>query len=155
MSLKPLLRWVLPTVALFIGFADLWRGGITLAPLALIAAYCVLIPWAIWTGRNAETPAPDAAAHRPSYWMAGGMAAAVLALYVATLAPTTAMWDTSEYIAAAYTLGFPHPPGNPFFVLLGRVFTILPLAPSVAQRVNLLAAVTSAAAAGFWFLVAE
>jgi len=155
MTVKSLLRWLLPLVALLIGFADLWRGGVTLAPLVLIAAYCVLIPWVIWTGQKGDAPGAEVVAHRPSYWMAAGMAAAVLALYVVTLAPTTAMWDTSEYIAAAYTLGFPHPPGNPFFVLLGRVFTILPLAPTVAQRINLLAAVTSAAAAGFWFLVAE
>ena len=37
------------------------------------------------------------------------------------------MWDTSEYISAAYVLGIPHPPGNPLFVLIGRVFAILPL----------------------------
>jgi hypothetical protein len=153
MNSKLLLRWGLPALALLIGFADLWRGGITLAPLMLIAAYCVLVPWAIWAGRNGNgTPKP---APKPSYWWALGVGVAVLLLYVVTLAPTTAMWDTSEYIAAAYTLGFPHPPGNPFFVLLGRVFTILPIAPTVAQRINLLAASTSAASAAFWFLVAE
>ena len=40
MSLKTLLRWLAPTVALLLGFADLWRGGITLGPIALIIAYC-------------------------------------------------------------------------------------------------------------------
>ena len=49
------------------------------------------------------------------------------------------MWDTSEYIAAAYVLGIPHPPGNPFFVLIGRVFAILPIALSVAMRMSSLA----------------
>ena len=93
--------------------------------------------------------------YRPSYLAAAITAAVVLLLYVATMAPSTAMWDTSEYIAAAYTLGIPHPPGNPLFVLIGRVFSILPIAPSVAQRVNLLAALTSAASAGMWFLVTE
>jgi uncharacterized membrane protein (UPF0127 family) len=73
---------------------------------------------------------------------------------VVTLAPTTAMWDASEYITAAYTLGIPHPPGNPLFVLLGRVASLLPVG-GVAYRVNLLAAVCSALAAGIWFLVAE
>ncbi|HEX2718537.1 MAG TPA: DUF2723 domain-containing protein [Gemmatimonadaceae bacterium] len=58
-------------------------------------------------------------------------------------------------MAAAYTLGLPHPPGNPFFVLLGRVFTLLPIAPSIAMRVNILAALTSAIAAGAWFLITE
>ena len=67
----------------------------------------------------------------------------------------TAMWDTSEYIVAAYTLGLPHPPGNPMFVLIGRVFTILPIAPSIAMRINLLAALSSAVSAGMWFLITE
>src|SRR6478735_1767830 len=91
---------------------------------------------------------------RPSYRAAALTAAAILALYVATLAPTTAMWDASEYITAAYTLGIPHPPGNPLFVLLGRVASLLPLG-NVAFRINLLAAFCSALAAGIWFLVAE
>jgi len=91
---------------------------------------------------------------RPSYRAAALTAVAVLALYVVTLAPTTAMWDASEYITAAYTLGIPHPPGNPLFVLLGRVASLLPIG-GVAYRVNLLAAVCSALAAGIWFLVAE
>jgi hypothetical protein len=65
------------------------------------------------------------------------------------------MWDTSEYIAAAYTFGLPHPPGNPLFVIVGRAFSLLPIAPSVAARINVLAAICSAAAAGWWFLVTE
>src|SRR5216117_3146235 len=93
--------------------------------------------------------------YRPSYGAASIVAFAVFALYIATLAPSTAMWDTSEYIAAAYTMGIPHPPGNPFFIILGRVFSLLPIAGSVAARINLLAAICSALASGIWFLVAE
>ena len=81
-------------------------------------------------------------------------ALAVWALYVITLAPTTAFWDTSEYIATAHILGIPHPPGNPFFVMLGRVWDVL-LAwtgLTVAQRINLLSATASAGAAFLWFL---
>ena len=52
-------------------------------------------------------------------------------------------------------LGIPHPPGNPLFVILAHAFGLLPLAESYAVRINLFAAVTSAAAAGLWFLVAE
>src|SRR5690242_14814067 len=93
-------------------------------------------------------------APRPSYGAAAIAGVLVLALYLLTLAPTTAMWDTSEYITAAYTLGIPHPPGNPLFVLLGRVATLVPFG-SVAVRVNLLAALCSAGTAAVWFLVAE
>src|SRR3954462_11368133 len=93
--------------------------------------------------------------YRPSYMAAAIVSAAILVLYLVTLAPNTAMWDTSEYIAAAYTMGLPHPPGNPFFVIIGRVFSILPIASNVAARINILAALSSAVSAGMWFLITE
>lgn len=93
--------------------------------------------------------------HRPSYFAATVAGVLTFLLYLITLSPETAMWDTSEYIAAAYTLGLPHPPGNPFFVLIGRVFSILPIAPNVAMRINLLAAISSAVSATMWFLITE
>src|SRR2546427_1947360 len=92
---------------------------------------------------------------KPPYVIAGVVALGALFLYVLTLAPTTQFWDTSEYIAAAYVLGIPHPPGNPLFVLIAHVWGLLPLAAGYAMRINLLAAVTSAIAAGCWFLVSE
>ncbi len=103
----------------------------------------------------ASTAASSDLDSRPSYLAAGIAFAAVFLLYLVTLSPDTAMWDTSEYIAAAYTLGIPHPPGNPFFVLIGRVFAVLPIAPTVAMRINLLAAISSATAAAMWFLITE
>jgi hypothetical protein len=93
--------------------------------------------------------------HRPTYKAAAAVTLVTLVLYLLTLAPSTAMWDTSEYIAAAYTLGLPHPPGNPLFVIIGRVFSILPIASTVAIRINILAAICSAVSAGMWFLVTE
>ena len=93
--------------------------------------------------------------YRPSYLAALAVSIGALVLYLVTLAPGTAMWDTSEYIAAAYTFGLPHPPGNPLFVILGRVFSILPIASNIAVRINILAAICSAASAGMWFLITE
>ncbi|MEJ2540884.1 MAG: DUF2723 domain-containing protein [Gemmatimonadota bacterium] len=92
---------------------------------------------------------------RPPYlWaaLAGGL---VFALYAVTLAPTTAFWDTSEYIATGHIMGIPHPPGNPLFVVLARAWSILlePLGLSVAVRINLFSAFMSAGAHAFWFLV--
>jgi hypothetical protein len=92
---------------------------------------------------------------RPSYRAAAIASALVFLLYLVTLSPSTAMWDTSEYIAAAFDFGLPHPPGNPFFVILGRFFALLPIAPNIAMRINILAALCSAAAAGMWFLITE
>ncbi len=65
------------------------------------------------------------------------------------------MWDTGEYMAATKVLGLPHPPGNPFFMLIGHVFGELPLPGSYAQRINTMAALASALSAGFWFLITE
>jgi hypothetical protein len=93
--------------------------------------------------------------YRPSYLAAAVTAGVVFILYLLTLSPSTAMWDASEYIAAAYVMGLPHPPGNPLFVILGRFFAILPIAPTVAMRINILAALTSAVSAGMWFLITE
>src|SRR5437762_11982415 len=70
-------------------------------------------------------PAPFDAV-KPPYLMAGCVSLGALVLYILTLAPTTQFWDTSEYIAAAFTLGIPHPPGNPLFVLIAHVFGLLP-----------------------------
>jgi hypothetical protein len=69
--------------------------------------------------------------------------------------PTTAFWDTSEYIATAHILGIPHPPGNPLFVLMARAWELL-LAPtglSVAVRINLFSAFMAAGArsSGSWW----
>jgi hypothetical protein len=97
----------------------------------------------------------DLAKERPPYLWALATFVIVLLVYVLTLAPTTAFWDASEYIAAARVLGIPHPPGNPLFIILAHTFGLLPLADSYAERINLFAASTSAGAAAFWFLVAE
>ena len=94
---------------------------------------------------------------RPAWGTAAATGLAALLLYVLTLAPTTGFWDASEYIATAHILGIPHPPGNPLFVVLARSWSLL-LAPtglSVAVRINLLAAVTSALSVFFLVLVAH
>jgi hypothetical protein len=98
----------------------------------------------------------DSTQQRPPYAMAGLVVLGVFLLYVATLAPTTQFWDTSEYIAAAYVLGIPHPPGNPLFTLLAHVWgDALFFVEHYAKRINLFAATTSAIAAGCWFLIGE
>ncbi|MDB4915542.1 MAG: hypothetical protein JWM95_3186 [Gemmatimonadetes bacterium] len=91
----------------------------------------------------------------PSYRTAGAVSAAALLLYLVTLSPTIGLWDAGEYVAAAARLGIPHPPGNPGFVLLGRVVALLPIARTVAGRLNVLVALASALSAGLWFLVTE
>ena len=100
-------------------------------------------------------PSPALDSPRPPYGMAAGVSVGALILYILTLAPTTQFWDASEYITAAHALGIPHPPGNPFFVIVAHVWGLLPLGADYAQRINLLAALTSALSAGLWFLIGE
>jgi hypothetical protein len=73
---------------------------------------------------------------------------ALLVLYTATLAPSVVGGDSGELLGSALTGGVPHPPGYPLFALLARVFAALPLGHSPAWRVNLLSAVSTAAAGG-------
>ncbi len=145
------------------GFAVLWAGGVTSAAVLLVVGYVIAVPLALVVFANTgptvsatgATASPSTATDdEPPYLIAAVVGLIVFGLYVLTLAPTTAMWDTSEYIAAAKTLGIPHPPGNPVFVLVAHAFAALPIPVGYAARVNLLAATTSAMSAALWFLVA-
>jgi tetratricopeptide (TPR) repeat protein len=72
--------------------------------------------------------------------------AIVSIVYLYTVAPTLSFWDCGEFIASAHTLAIPHPPGTPFYVVLGRVWllmvgvfaSILPISKEVAWHMNLL-----------------
>jgi len=64
-------------------------------------------------------------------------------VYFMTLTPTVPFWDSGEFIAVSYILGVPHPPGTPFFVLIGRLATLIPW-HTVAERVNAVSAVSAA-----------
>ena len=97
----------------------------------------------------------DSQAYRPPYRAAVAVAAVVLAVFVLTLAPTVTFWDAGEFIAAAKTLGIPHPPGTPLFVMIAHVWAKLVPIGEFALRTNLLSAVLSAAAAGLFFLLAH
>ena len=79
----------------------------------------------------------------------------LLVAYIATLAPGVTYWDSGEFLAAMKTLGIPHPPGTPLYILVGNVWAGL-FSPLVgfAYAVNLLsAACTAAACAIFAFLM--
>ncbi|HEX3236080.1 MAG TPA: DUF2723 domain-containing protein [Gemmatimonadales bacterium] len=79
--------------------------------------------------------------------------ALVLAGYLLTLAPTVTFWDAGEFIAAARTLGIPHQPGTPMYVMIAHVWGMLDPLGEYAARINLLSALLSAAGAGCLFLV--
>ena len=67
-------------------------------------------------------------------------------LYLATMAPTVSLWDCGEFISCAARLEVGHPPGAPFFLLLGRFFTLFAAdASQIAWWSNLLSVLASAA----------
>src|SRR4030095_13443551 len=75
--------------------------------------------------------------NRPTPWLAFAVFLLASIVYLITMTPTVPFWDSGEFIAVSYILGIPHPPGTPFYVLIGRIATLVPWA-SVAQRVNAL-----------------
>ncbi len=89
---------------------------------------------------------------RNTRWLAVLAGGVVFAGYLLTLAPSVTFWDAGELITAAKTLGIPHPPGSPFFVMLAHVWGLLPIG-SYAWRLNLLSALCGATAAGCWFAI--
>ena len=64
-------------------------------------------------------------------------------VYILTAEATGSFWDTGEFIASAYKLQLPHPPGAPVFTLLGRFFIILFGGDNPAFAVNVMSAVAS------------
>ena len=89
---------------------------------------------------------------RPTLVLASAVFLLAAIIYLITLTPTVPFWDSGEFIAVSYILGIPHPPGTPFYVLLGRIATLFPIG-SIAQRVNGLSALSSALAVLFSYLV--
>ena len=75
-------------------------------------------------------------------WIVFAIAAVV---YLLTLEPTASFWDCGEFISSSYKLEVGHPPGAPFFMLMGRMFTLLASDPSkVSLMVNAMSGLASA-----------
>ncbi|RLC50202.1 MAG: membrane protein [Candidatus Cloacimonadota bacterium] len=77
--------------------------------------------------------------------------AITLLVYYLTMARSLSFWDAGEYITCSSILGVPHPPGNPFYILLGRFFAIIGLNLPHAMVVNFLSGLLSAFAVMFTY----
>lgn len=97
------------------------------------------------SGASRRTIRPDVAA-----------AALLFVVYCLSLARGVTYWDAGEFLAAIHSLGIPHPPGTPLFVLMAHVWSMIAspvLGFTIA--VNAFSALTTAAAFGlvaniFW-----
>ena len=74
-------------------------------------------------------------------------------VYLSTIEPTSSFWDCGEFIAASFKLEVGHPPGAPFFLLLGRLFSLFAGSDvtQVAKMINALSALVSALTILFLF----
>ena len=89
----------------------------------------------------------------PADWaIAGAILVFWLAIYIRTLAPSLLLGDSAEFQTLAVTLGMTHPTGYPVYLLLGKLFTLLPVG-TIPARVNLLSAVCGALALGLLYLL--
>ena len=75
--------------------------------------------------------------------IAGLLFVLCLIIYLSTVAPTLSFWDCGEFIACSVTMSVPHPPGSPFFLLLGHLFSLIPF-KDIGWRVNLISVIVSA-----------
>lgn len=60
-------------------------------------------------------------------------------LYLKTLCPGVYFGDSGELIAMAHTLGIPHPTGFPLYILISKIFLLIPIA-NPAFKMNLMSA---------------
>ena len=75
-------------------------------------------------------------------WVVFAIAAAT---YLLTMEPTASFWDCGEFISSAWKLDVGHPPGAPFFMLMGHFFSLFASDTAhVAMCVNALSALASA-----------
>ena len=82
-------------------------------------------------------------------WVAFAIAAAT---YLLTMEPTASFWDCGEFISSAWKLDVGHPPGAPFFMLMGHFFSLFAKDTAhVAMCVNSLSALASAGTILFLF----
>jgi hypothetical protein len=83
-----------------------------------------------WTARLSSPKSSDAG-------LSSGLFVLTLLVYLSTLSPTVGEADSFEFQVVSYTLGIAHPTGYPLYILLGKLFTLLPIG-NVAYRVNLI-----------------
>ena len=70
-----------------------------------------------------------------------------------TVEPTASFWDAGEYIATSAKLQVGHPPGAPFFQMMGAFFALFATGPeSIALMVNLMSVFSSAFTVLFLYL---
>lgn len=89
---------------------------------------------------------------RTDVWLALLIGLAAFALYIRTLAPSLLWGDSAEFQTLSYTLGMTHHTGYATQIILGKIFTLIPI-NNIAWRVNLMSAFFGALAVANTFLI--
>lgn len=74
-------------------------------------------------------------------------------IYFMTMAKTVSFWDCGEFIAISHGLEVSHPPGAPFYMLIGRMFSMFMPTSSIAWSINLISVLCSSFTALLTFLI--
>lgn len=77
-----------------------------------------------------------------------------LVVYILTVQPTMSFWDCGEFLACAFTLSTPHPPGAPLHILVGKIFTMFPTASDIGLRMNYLSVLSAAMSVMLLYFIA-
>ncbi len=65
-------------------------------------------------------------------------------VFFLTVQCSVSFWDPGEISAASYSLMVPHPPGGPFWLLVGRIFSMIPFANDIGFRINIVSVLSGA-----------
>lgn len=66
-------------------------------------------------------------------------------VYILTIEPTASFWDCGEFISTSANLLVGHPPGAPFFMIIGRFFSLFASdREQIAAMINIMSALSSA-----------
>jgi len=71
-----------------------------------------------------------------------------------TVQPSVSFWDPGEISAASYSLMVPHPPGGPFWLLIGRLFSMIPFAHNIGFRINTVSVLSGSFSVLLLYLIA-
>lgn len=84
---------------------------------------------------------------------AGVVFAIAFLVYFITVQPSVSFWDCGEFIASSVLMQVPHPPGTPFFLILGRFLSMIPFVDDIGLRVNMISVLSSGFTVMFVYLI--
>jgi len=127
----------LPLISLLSPEVNLLRAVTLLAGALALLALLLLAPAAPASDKNAVVPSRG---WPLELFLSLSLFLSLFLLYLRTLAPAVGQADTFEFQVGVARLGIAHGSGYPLLILIGRLFTLLPVGGTLAFRANLTSA---------------